>query len=171
MATTLTTLYTDEAGINALMSDTGKDTRVDDDDNDALSATEQGYIDQAIQWATAKCNFFLRTRYKAECLSTSQQVYLWATILACYYLSIHRGNPPPGSFDDAKKEAIEEMKSVHDRLYDLDIAERTSGMPIMSNMCYNLGASVKKLRVQRSLSSGRSFVQRPDFPSESIAEP
>ena len=167
----LTYVYTDEAGIDALASSVGRINMVDDDDTGTVTSPEQNYIDFAINWATSRVNFYCLQRYADACLATNWMVYYWATVLACYWLSMHRGNPPKGSFDDLQNEVIEDMKLVHDGKYAVPgLGEREVGWPAWSNVRVDVLYPLRRIRVERPLSerTATTYNQVKDWPAEII---
>lgn len=174
MPTNLTYTYATEADIQGLLSVDGTTARVDDDGTGAQSATEAGYITQAIQYATDRCNFYLLGRYAAARLQQSWIVNNWCVIVAAHWLSMRRGNPPPGSVKALYEEAIEDMKLVQKGAQEVPgIGARGSQWPVWSNVRVEALYSLRKLRVEVQLSEGTQLPERknPDFGAERIWEP
>jgi len=174
MPTTISTTYCTQADIEALLSVTGVESRVDDDAGGSLSATETGYITSAIQWATAKVNDFCLALYTAADLATSWVINEVAIVLAAKWLSIRRGNPSPGSIADACKEAMERLEKIRNGGHPLaDIGQRNAAWPAWSNVRVDPLNIVKKVRVERPISepSATPYPQHRDYPSEIFVEP
>ncbi len=98
----------------------------------------------------------------------------WATILAAWWLSVHRANPAPGSLNQLRKDAIADMKLVHDGDYDLPgIGERTAAFPSWSNVRVDMLANVRKVRVERPLSDRTPvpYRQNVDWPADIVVDP
>ena len=172
MPTALTYTYCSSDDISAFLSTVGKEGRVDDDNSGTLTATETGYITSAISWATDRINFFLFRRYDPACLNDSWLVNQWAVILACYWLSSRRGNPPPGSFGDLYKEAIEDLKKVHNGQFDIpNVGEREAGWPAWSNVRVDMLYQLRKLRVETRISEREpvNYNRARDWGSEFIS--
>ena len=175
--TALTYTYCTSADLEALLSVDGLTNRVDDDNTGTQSATEAGYITAAINWATARINFFVASKYDKADLATDWVVNQWCVVLACHWLSTHRGNPAPGSFKDAYKEAIEDMKSVRAGENQLDLGLRTAAWPAWSNMRRDIRYPLRSLRVEKGISvHGRgakpsSYSQNTDRAADYIPPP
>jgi hypothetical protein len=167
-------VYATASDLEALMSVEGKENKVDDNGDGVINATEDGYIQRAITWASDRINFFVLQRYDAHCLQTSWIVNQWCTILAAWWLSVHRGNPPPGSFEELKKQTEADLLLVHNRTFDIpNIGERFSSLPSWSNVRVDMLYALRKIRVERPLSDRTKvpFKQNIDWPSQMIVEP
>ena len=68
---------------------------VDDDTSGTLSATEESYIDRAIERAANFLNARLETRYRLTDLTTNTWCRDANAALAAYWLSTRRGDPAP----------------------------------------------------------------------------
>ena len=173
MPTALTYTYCTEADVQALLSADGTTARVDDNGDNSQSATEAGYITSAINWATDKINFFLLPRYSAPNLSTSWVVNNWAVILAARWLSMRRGNPPPGSVNQLYEEAVEDLKLVHSGAYEIPgIGTREVLWPVWSNVRVDPLYILRKIRVERPISEKTStpYPQNRDRVADNIVE-
>lgn len=147
------TLYCTLADIKELLSVNGTIGRADDDNDGSISATEQTYFDRAINWATSRVNLYCLAKYAASELVTSALVNEWAVLCAAYWLSCRRGNPPPGSFDDLYKSAIDDLKLIHSGSFQIpDIGYRDSAWPAWSNIRVDQGYPLRKIRVERPIS-------------------
>lgn len=148
-----TYLYCNEADIDEFLSIEGKVGRVDDNSDQAVNTTEQRAITQAIRFATLQVSFYCSERYCSADLAESWWANRMALICACYWLSCRRGNPPPGSFDELHKQAIEDMKTVHSGEYQIpQLGMSEASFPGWSNVNVNMLYSLRKIRVERPLS-------------------
>lgn len=165
------TLYCSADDITAMISAQGVVGRLDDDDDDTLSSDELQFETTAQTYGSERVNFYCLQRFAAEDLAKSWLVNYWATVMACHWLSCRRGNPPPGSFDQLAKDAIEDMKQVHSGLYTVPgIGEREVGWPAWSNVRVDVLYPYRKIRVERGLSerTGVKYPQPKDIPGEFI---
>lgn len=174
MPTDLGYVYTSEADVRALLGQDGADGRLDDDGSGALSPAEAAHMAKAVQWASARVNFYLLGQYDAAGLAGSWVVSEWATVCACYWLSCRRGNPSPASIKDLYDAVVEDMKLVKSGEHTLpDVGMRSAGWPAWSNVRVDVTALGSKVRVQRSWSERRGglptgYVQPPDYSTEYI---
>lgn len=174
MPATPSVTYCSEDDLKALLSSVGQENRVDDDSSGTLSSPEQVYLDKARYWAKARVDFYCRLLYRESDLAESWLVNNWAVICGAYWLSCRRGNPPPGSFDDLYKEAVEDMKLVHSGQYQIpDIGLREVAWPAWSNVRVDQLYNLRRVRVQRPISekSPTPYRQNRDWPGEFILEP
>lgn len=154
--------YATTADIQALLSVDGLAGRVDDDNSGVSDSTETAYISSAIEWATARCNMFLASRYREQDLATSWAVNNWCIILAAHWLSSRRGNPPPEAIRDLYEEAIEDLKAINAGTFQLnEIGTRGAQWPAWSNVRVDCLAVLRKVRVERYLSEDKGG--QPDF--------
>lgn len=168
-----TTLFCTEADIEEFLSVEGKVGRVDDNGDQAVNTAEQAAIQQAIYWATEKVLWFCDDLYCAEDLAQSWTVNKWAVICACYYLSCRRGNPPPGSFDELYKEAIEDMKLVHDGSHQIPgLGQLMAAFPAWSNVRVDFLYSLRKTRIEKPISdrTATPYSQNRDRGADHIVE-
>jgi hypothetical protein len=151
----------------------GETSRLDDTGSGTINTA---FLNQAINWGTAKCNFYLLSRYNAIDLAQSWVCNNWAVICTAYWLSTRRGNPPPGSFDDLYKEAIEDMKAVHSGDYSLpEIGLRSQAWPAWSNLRHDLFYTMRKTRVERAAGMSEQtpvpYMGNQDWAGAYIIEP
>lgn len=171
--TALTYTYCTEADLQALLSEQGTLNRVDDNGDNAQSATETGYLDKSISWATDKLNFYLLARYAADKLATSWVVNQWAVIFAARWLSQRLGNQPPGTINELYDEAIEDLKLVHSGTYEIPgIGTREVMWPAWSNVRVDTLYTLRKIRVERPISekTKTDYAQHLDRVAEHLVE-
>jgi len=177
---TLDYLYCTQDDLNSFLSVAGVLGRVDDENTGSIDAEGQGYIDAAINWATARCNFYLAPKYDHADLATDYVVNEWCAMLAVHWLSIRRGNPAPGSFEDHYKEVLEDLASVRDGTNQLDLGLREAAWPAWSNVRVDPAYLLRKARVERPLSEqgpsgrpspGSGITQNVDITANWIPRP
>ena len=66
----------------------------------------------AAEKAGNKIDFYCWKRYDPSALATSDLVKDWAATLACFYLSIRRGNPPPSGISILYEQALADLKEI-----------------------------------------------------------
>lgn len=157
----LTYTYADEDDVVFLLSEDGDVARLDDDASGYVGTAEAAFRAKAIQWATARCNYYLLARIDASDLKDSWIVSQWCAIVAAYIISCRRGNPSAASLKTLYDEAIEDMKAVQRGEVTLpDVATRTASFPAWSNIRMSL-SPLRRLRVERPLSETRTPVDYP----------
>lgn len=92
---TPTNIYTDRAGLDAVIGSCGVDLRVNDSETTVVSAAEQLFIDYAINVASGEVDMYLANRYAPSALATSWVIYNWCSVLAAYRLTIRRCGSAP----------------------------------------------------------------------------
>lgn len=173
MPDTLSTLYCSSDDVDALLSQEGVDLRLDDDESDAISATEETRLTTwALNYATSRVNDYALGRYLAANLDNNWTVNHWATVIAARYLCVRRGNPLPKSIAELYKEVMADLKALKAGEYQLgDIAERVLNSPSWSNLRHD-GRYLRKKTRKESQMSERTPDRVPaakDIPGEVIA--
>ena len=167
MPTAPTYAYTNRSWMESLLSIDGVSLRTDDDGDGALNARESAYLmDQAINVATERVNGYLIKRYNPVDLVTSYEVWDWTTLFACRWLCHRRGNPIPESTQLLYDEALEALKEVRSGKRDIaNAAPADEEFPVYSNMELDPRYWLRKLRVQRGVSSSDRGPAKPPLPS------
>lgn len=112
-----------------------------------------GMMTKACRIGTAKCKLYLCGRYEDDDLVNSWSVNQWATAMAAHWLSERLFRAAPQQVQRQYEEGIEEMKAVQASELNIeDIGTRTSGWPFLSNVTIDLGYTVRKVRVEQSIS-------------------
>lgn len=97
---------TSKEEIEALFSSEGVENHLEDIvDNDLV-------IDQIVVQASETCLLYLRTQYSEESCAENPWVRQQATYIACYFLSIRRGNP--SLYTDLYAQALVYLEQVRD---------------------------------------------------------
>ena len=91
----MTQTYCTKADLEAIWPPTDLLASVDDDTSGTLSATEESYIDRAIERAASFMNSRLETRYRLSNLAENTWCRDANAALAAYWLSTRRGDPAP----------------------------------------------------------------------------
>lgn len=92
-------------------------------------------VDDCANQATAEVFNYATQRYSQTGLATHQTARSWATMLACYFLTIRRGNGPPDSFQLEFNRIMELMKLIPSGAYQLyGLAGRGDNRPTWSNL-------------------------------------
>jgi len=90
-----TQTYCTKADLEAIWPPADLLASVDDDTSGTLSATEESYIDRAIERAANFMNSRLETRYRLADLAGNAWCRDANAALAAYWLSTRRGDPAP----------------------------------------------------------------------------
>lgn len=146
--TPLLNVYCTEADIQSLLSQDGEVGRLDDWASGSIDSAQRCYLTQAINWASARVNFYCAAKYTTADLATSWIVNQWATVLACDWLSRRRGNPSP--FSDLLEDVMQDMKDIRSGEAQFsDIGLRTAAWPAWSNVRVDTRFPLRKIRVER----------------------
>ncbi len=141
------------AGVNADAS--ARDSGV----NAALAAR----LPKACSYGTAQVKLYCCGRYDDSQLARTWSANRWATALAARWLCRRGASPAPESVEKDAEEALDEMRQVNaGQLRVEDIGTRTAAWPFYSNVTVDIGYSVHKVRVERTISEGTS-VQYPQY--------
>lgn len=148
-------LFCTQADVEAFLSVDGVLGRLDDDASGANSATESGYLTTIIRWVTSRIHLHC-TAYEASVLAESWVINQYAAIMAAYYASARRGNPPSGTLSQMYEEVMADLGKIKSGEFALpDAAKRDSAFPAWSNMSIDSRRAVHKMRVEPSLSSNK----------------
>lgn len=150
---------TSAAEMDRLFSAVGVDLRTDD-------GTEATIVEEIIDWASETIASYTLSHYDTAVLATSAWVHRRATILACYYLSMRRGNPP--QFVAEYKRILEELELVqNNKLLIPDATVRAADIPTVSSYRVDDRYISTKQRVVRSQSTspypGQPFYEPPYY--------
>lgn len=124
-----------------------------DNDGDGLAdpGVSTDWHDQAGQEIDAYC---VTRGYDVNGLQSSSLINRWATILACYYGSMQRGNPPPEAIDAQATEIFRKLELIGQGKYQLPGIPLASDMrPSMSNVKIDRRFVQQKVRVQQNIST------------------
>lgn len=86
--------YCTAADVQRYLSTTGADLWAD---SELQGQPNPDVYDDVIEQASAEIDLYAQQRYSAASLATSSIISRWCTTIACYFLTIRRGNPPPES--------------------------------------------------------------------------
>jgi hypothetical protein len=168
--------YCDESDIQDVLSTIGETGRLDDNDDGTIDPTEQGRVQKAIFYATARVNFYCASRYATADLATCWTINNYATVLACVWLSRRRGNPPPAGLLDLEEEVLTDLKEIRSGDAQLpEIGLRTAAWPAWSNVRIDSLYSLRKVRVQTGVGMSEQtptpYRRNVDWPSVYVVEP
>lgn len=123
-------------------------------DHDASGTSDTGVIDDAINEATETIDLYCRQRYDQAGLAASEIVSRWAVVLACYFLSINRGNPAPEAIEAEYQRIIANLEKIAAGLMSLPgVPMRSDSRPSMSNLRVERHHGQSKIRVKRNSST------------------
>ena len=112
-----------------------------------------GMLLKACRIATNKCQDYLLTRYDMTSLTNSWTVMDWATSIAAHWLATRLFRAAPQQIQSAYELAIEELKEVRSGQMNLaNTGPRTSEWPSLSNVTVDPTYTVRKVRVEASIS-------------------
>lgn len=154
MPAALDYLYTSTTEVNAVLSSTGTDLRLDDDQGGTVDVTEAAVLSTTIvNEATAEVNDYLFQRYAPIKLNDSWSCRRATSIIAAVWVCQRRGNPVPASLEKEYERVIAKLEQIRDHILDIGgIAERESDQIGVSNVTIDSNYDVKQIRVQRSIS-------------------
>lgn len=132
-----------------------------------------GLMVEACKKGTRKCKLYLCGRYDDSQLVLAGSVNSWCTACAAHWLSERLYRAAPTQVQRQYEEAIEEMKLVQASELNIeDIGTRTSGWPFLSNVTVDLTYTIRKVRVESSISepTQTQYPQAVDWSSALIFE-
>lgn len=145
-------LFCQQSDIEDVLSVDGLSLRLDDNNDGAVDATEQGRVTRSIYYATSRLGMYL-SRYNAADLQQSQVVTEWAAIFATRWLCNRRGNGVPSGIQEAYDEAMLEIKEVQAGRMDLmEVAAREVPWFAWSNCRVSAAYRLRRIRVERPIS-------------------
>lgn len=148
--------YTSREEIQRLLSDDGEELHSDDFyDNSEL-------MQEIIERATGRVRQYMRKSYDDSDLANSPRIREITTIIACYLLSIRRGNP--SLYQEQYVEAMADMQAIVDNILYLDELPRSSNAPaFMQNVSSDNRTPFTPMRVDMITSTrttGKEWVGR-----------
>lgn len=155
------TYYCTQADAELILSAHGVKLRLDDDQDDEVSSTEQEAMDFALGDAAVTIDSYLGYFHTPAILATSRWVNNRAAWITVGALCGRRGNPEPESLTERVDRILEELEYHRKHSRPLPgVPVRTALMPGWSNMTIDLRYNWKVLRVNRHTSSrNRSQLQ------------
>jgi hypothetical protein len=123
---------TSVAEINSVFSSEGVDNHIDD------STDELTLKGQIIGQASARVMLYLRSQYAIEDCMTNVWVREQATYIACYLISIRRGNP--SLYTDMYAQALIDLEQVRDGMLDAGLPAKSRAVvqtPMMDSRFFN----------------------------------
>ncbi len=147
----LATVYTSVAKVQRFMSHAfalmASDHEEDGEPNSDV-------IEDAINWATEEIDMYATQRYSESGLSGSELVSRWCTLLAAYFLSQTRGNPPPAAWEEMVKRLYDNLTKIASGTLKLPgVSLRADMRPTMSNVVIDRRYRRSKARVSQANSS------------------
>lgn len=103
-------------------------------DHDDSGAADTDVVEDCINQATEEMRMYC-WRYADDTLATSTLANRWATVLACYFLTTRRGNPPPDSLAMQYGDVMAKLELVRIGTLKLPgIATKANYSPAFSNL-------------------------------------
>ena len=147
--------YCVQADIESILSVAMVKRLTDDNEDGALSVTENSYVTDAIDVAATKMNATLEMRYTLSELAANDWCKWCNATLAAAVLSKRRANFVPPSIDSDAEEYKEVLKDIKAGKMKVPQASDSFGpLPMVSNMVIDMGNRHNKLRVDTSESTG-----------------
>ena len=158
--------YTSRPEIESCWSVLGVDTRLADDvsSGEFVNPTEEGYLEDCGFEATDVVNSYVLQRYTADQMNNNRWIRRQTSWIACYLLSIRRGNP--AQFVAKYQEALIFLQGVAEGtrpLFDENgtpVPVRSDLAPAHSNLVVDDRYTRRKIRVQDTSSSGGTHGQQ-----------
>lgn len=163
-----TQTYCTRADVEALWSATALVRSVDDDADGTLSATEESYIDRAIERAANRMNSHLEMRYRLIDLATNTWCRDANSLLAAYLLATRRGNPAPDQLQEQYEQLSGDLQEIRNgRLVVPQAGESLETIGTVSNFTVDPRRSHAKVRRVNETSTGSPpSAGRKSFPHE-----
>ena len=164
----MTTTYCVKADVEAIWSATAVLRWADDDQDGALSPTEEGYVTRAIEQAANKINASLETRYSLADLNENAWCRDANAIVAAYLLATRRGNPAPKHVGRQYEDTLADLNEIRaGRLKVPQVPESLENTPTVTNFDTQLGAPRAKVRRVGETSTGSPPPSgRKSFPAD-----
>lgn len=161
MVETIPYTYTSRAEMASIFSTDALDLRVDEDEDDSVSAGEEQLVTDCIEEATDICNQYCLPTYDASAMADSLWVRRRCSYIACYLLSIRRGHAP--QYTQQYNSAIEDFKAIFDgKMVIPRLAPAYDLTPALSNLVVDDHYARSKIRVQPETSTG-NVTKRQDL--------
>ena len=163
--------YTSQGEIERLFSQQGAASNVDDYMSDETPPSSD-VVFQAAVWddvccaATDEANLYLINFHEPADLYGSRWVRTRTTWIACYYLSMRRGNP--GYFKTLYEHAIDDFGKINESRPVPRLALNSSFTPALSNIRIDDRFLVAKERVEPTISTGGTSSRQHLDPSPYI---
>ncbi len=147
--------YCTQSDIEAIWSAAAVARSVDDDQDGSLSATELGYITQAIERAANKINSYLEMRYSLADLADNAWCRDANAAVAAHLLATRRGNRAPDDIQQLLSGYLADLDAIRDgRLKVPQIEESQDAAPTVTNFDTDLHARRSKVRRVEQTSTG-----------------
>jgi len=128
----------------------------DDDHDGALSATEETYIDRAIERAAGRMSAALEMRYALADLDGNSWCRDASAALAAYLLATRRGNPAPDHIQEQYEAYLSDLDEIRlGRLKVPGVRETYEASPTVTNFDTQLTAGRSKVRRVHQTSTGQ----------------
>jgi phage gp36-like protein len=150
-----TITYCDRADLEAVWSAAAIARAVDDDEDGALSASEEGFIATAIERAANLMNALLAVRYQLADLAGNDWCRDVNAVIAVYCLATRRGNKAPDEIARQYESMMEDLRQIEaGRMRVPQASESLETTPTVSNFDTNLAAPRAKVRRVDQTSTG-----------------
>ena len=151
----MTITYCVKNDVEALWSVTAVLRWADDDQDGALSATEEGYVTRAVEQAANKINASLATRYSLDDLAGNTWCRDANAIVAAYLLATRRGNPAPDHVTRQYEATLADLDEIRaGRMTVPETSESVETIPTVTNFDTQLDAPRAKVRRVAETSTG-----------------
>jgi phage gp36-like protein len=150
-----TQTYCTRADVEAMWSPLAVLRSVDDDEDGALSPTEEAAIDRAIERAANVANASLEMRYALADLASNTWCRDCNAALAAYFLATRRGNPAPEHVQRQYDSFVHDLAEIRaGRLKVPQAADSHETTPAVTNFDTELAAHRTKVRRVPETSTG-----------------
>lgn len=168
MPETQPTLYSTRDEVVSIFSEIAIDTRIDDNHDETISATEETYLTDLIEESTDIINSYLLPFYTPENLANSRWIRRRCSYMVCHLISSRRGNP--AQFQERYDSILEELvriakgPGINGNPHVPRIPVRQDNRPSVSNIRIDDRYRRSKIRVDTITSTGSGKPdQDPDY--------
>lgn len=143
-------VYCTKADIQRLFSTCGVASYADH--HDATDPVD--VVEDCILQASEELEMYLRGKFEPASLAQSGLVTRWCTTMACYFLTLRRGNEPPQSLIDEFNRITGVLEKILSGTATLPgVAQRAGQQMTMSNLRVNRRFATQKIRAIADTSS------------------
>ena len=142
-------------------------------DHDQDGSSDSGVVADCIDQATNEIDAYVFRRYAAAEVDGNRLLKRWATVMACRFLTLRRGNMPPESLEmefqritDPDRGFLSQIAAGKYRLP--DVQRKLGNEPTFSNLTVDRRYPQEKIRVKRKSSSPEQSVRERDNAFEGL---
>lgn len=144
-------------------------------DNDADGVVDDNLADDCIDQASAEIDMAVLRRYVEADVASDRNLNRWATVMACRFACLRRGNAPPESLEiefqritDPESGFLSRLKDGRDMLPGVPLRNRN--VPAFANLTVDRRYTREQVRVTMANSNGDPTVLERDTAREIVID-